>query len=207
MKHKPEALISASAVGYYGDRGEEVLTEASEPGRGFLADTCVEWEREAGRAAEFGLRVVQVRIGIVLGKEGGALRKMLAPFRLGLGGKFGSGRQWMPWIEGDDLVRMIVFAADTRSISGALNGTSPEPVRNAQFTEEVGRALKRPAKLAVPGFALKLGLGEMSEAVLASARAIPEAAESAGFTFEFPKLSGALRHALSSGREEEGTSR
>ncbi|HEX7362363.1 MAG TPA: TIGR01777 family oxidoreductase [Bryobacteraceae bacterium] len=196
LKHKPDALISASALGYYGDGGEEVLTEASRPGRGFLPDVCVEWEREADRATEFGLRVVRVRIGIVLGKEGGALRKMLAPFRMGLGGRFGSGRQWMSWIEADDLVRMIVFAADTPSVSGPLNGVSPEPVRNAQFSEEVGRALHRPAKLAVPAFALKLGLGEMSEVMLASARAIPEAAQNAGFTFAFPKLDGALRQSL-----------
>lgn len=196
LKHKPDTLISASALGYYGDRGEEVLTEASRPGSGFLPDLCVEWEREADRAAEFGLRVVRVRIGIVLGKEGGALRKMLAPFRIGLGGRFGSGRQWMSWIEADDLVRMIVFAADTPSVSGPLNGVSPEPVRNAQFSEEVGHALHRPAKLAVPAFALKLGLGEMSDVMLASTRAIPEAAENAGFTFAFPKLDGALRQAL-----------
>ncbi|MGH9583500.1 MAG: TIGR01777 family oxidoreductase, partial [Bryobacteraceae bacterium] len=196
LKHKPQTLISASAVGYYGDRGDEVLTEASAPGHDFLADLCAAWEREAARAAEFGMRVVSVRIGVVLGREGGALPKMLRPFRLGLGGRLGSGRQWMSWIDADDLIRLIVFAAETPAVSGALNGSSPRPVRSAEFTEELARALRRPAKLAVPAFALKLLLGEMSEVVLASTRAAPEAAQRAGFGFEFSDLAGALRHVV-----------
>lgn len=196
LKHKPEVLVSAAAIGYYGDRGEEVLTEESAPGKGFLPDLCIEWEREAKRAAEFGLRVVSVRIGVVLGKEGGALPKMLRPFRLGLGGRVASGRQWMSWIDADDLVRILVFAAETPSISGPLNGTSPQPVRNAEFTGELARALRRPARMAVPAFALKLSLGEMSEVLLASERVIPEAAQKAGFSFEFSDLRAALRHAL-----------
>lgn len=196
MKHKPQTLISASAVGYYGDRGEEVLTEASAPGGDFLAGLCAEWEREAERAKEFGLRVVIVRIGMALGKEGGALAKMLRTFRLGFGGNLGSGRQWMSWIDADDLVRLIVFAAETPSVSGPLNGVSPQPVRNAEFTAELGRVLRRPAKMTVPAFVLKFGFGEMSEVLLASQHVVPEAAQTAGFEFAFPDLASALRHAL-----------
>jgi uncharacterized protein (TIGR01777 family) len=137
LRYKPSILVSASAVGLYGDRGDEILTEASEAGSGFLADVCVEWEREAARAAEFGLRVVSVRIATVLGRDGGALPQMLTPFRLGLGGRFGSGKQWMPWIHVNDLVRLFLFAADSQ-VSGPLNGCSPQPVTNAEFTS-VGR--------------------------------------------------------------------
>ena len=131
LKHKPKVLASASAVGYYGNRGDDVVTEASGPGCGFLADVCVEWEREADLAKVVGLRVVHVRIGIVLGPGGGALGKMLKPFQFGLGGTLGNGRQWMPWIHRDDLARMFQFAAETETVSGAWNGTAPEPVTNA----------------------------------------------------------------------------
>lgn len=193
VKYGPRVLISASAIGYYGDRGDEILTEASAPGRGFLADVCVEWEREAQRATEFGVRVVQMRSAVVLGRDGGALSKMLGPFRLGLGGKLGGGRQWMSWIDIHDLIRLMVFAAETSSISGPLNGSSPQPVRNADFTQELGRVMHRPAKMAVPAFALKLALGEMAESVLGSTRVIPDAALRAGFAFEYPHLGAALR--------------
>jgi len=196
MRHKPATLISASAVGYYGDRGDEVLTEDSAPGSDFLADLCVEWEREAQRAGEIGLRVIPIRIAMVLGKGGGALPQMLQPFRWGLGGKFGDGRQWMSWIHVRDLIRLIVFAAETPAISGPLNASSPNPVRNAEFAEELGQAVHRPAKLTIPRFAMKLALGEMAESVLASTRAIPKAAQQAGFAFEFPELGAALREAV-----------
>jgi len=196
MRHKPATLISASAVGYYGNRGDEVLTEESAPGSDFLADLCVEWEREAQRAAEIGLRVIPIRIAMVLGKGGGALPQMLQPFRWGLGGKFGDGRQWMSWIHVRDLIRLIVFAAETPAISGPLNASSPNPVRNAEFTEELGQAVHRPAKLTIPRFAMKLALGEMAEFVLASTRVIPKAAQQAGFSFEFPELGAALREAV-----------
>jgi uncharacterized protein (TIGR01777 family) len=193
LKHRPEVLISASAIGYYGDRGDDILTEASAPGHGFLADVCVGWEQEAQRASEFGLRVVPVRIAMVLGRDSRAVAKMLRPFRMGLGGKLGSGRQWMSWIDVHDLIRLIVFAVETPAVSGPLNGSSPHPVRNADFTQALGRALHRPAKMAVPAFALKLILGEMADFVLGSARVVPDAAQRAGFAFENPDLGPVLR--------------
>lgn len=196
LKHKPAVLVSGSAVGYYGDRGEEVLTESSVPGNGFLADLCVQWEREAVRAREFGVRVAPIRTATVLGREGGALKKMLTPFRLGIGGTFGSGKQWMPWIHIDDLVRLLIFAAGTDSVSGPLNGGSPQPVTNTQFTHALAQALHRPAVLPVPRFALKLALGEMAEFLFSSARVIPEATERSSFEFKYPQLDAALRAAL-----------
>jgi len=196
LKHKPSVLVSASAVGYYGDRGDEVLTESSASGNGFLAELCIQWEREALRAREFGVRVVPIRIATVLGREGGALKKMLTPFRLGIGGPFGSGKQWMPWIHIDDLARLFIFAAGTDSVSGPLNGGSPQPVTNAQFTRALAQALHRPAVLPVPKFALKLALGEMVEFLFSSARVIPEATLQSGFEFTYPQLDAALRAAL-----------
>ncbi len=196
LKHRPSVLVSASAVGYYGHRGDEVLTETSAPGTGFLADLCVQWENEALRAQEIGVGVVPIRIATVLGPEGGALKKMLVPFRLGIGGKFGNGKQWMPWIHVDDLVRLLVFAATTPSVMGPLNGSSPHPVTNAQFTRALGRALRRPAILPIPKFALKLALGEMAEFLFASLKVIPEATEQAGFQFEHPEIDEALRDLL-----------
>jgi hypothetical protein len=196
LKHKPSVLVNASAVGYYGDRGDEILTEASGPGSGFLAELCVDWEREAFRAAEFGLRVSVVRTGVVLGREGGALRQMLPPFRWGLGGQFGSGRQWMPWIHVRDLIRLFVFAAEANQIGGPINASAPKPVRNAEFTRELARALHRPALFAIPRFALRAALGEMTEFLFASSHMVPKAPEDAGFQFEFRSLDSALRDLL-----------
>ena len=196
LRHRPSVLVSASAVGYYGNRGDEVLTESSPPGQDFLARVCVEWEQEALRARDSNLRVATVRIAAVLGRDGGALKQMLPSFRLGLGGQFGSGRQWMPWIHVHDLVRLLVFAAETESASGALNGGSPEAVTNAQFTKALARTLHRPALLRIPRFAMRLALGEASDFLFASLRVVPEAARHAGFTFEYPQLDVALEHLL-----------
>jgi uncharacterized protein (TIGR01777 family) len=200
LRHKPRVLVSASAVGYYGDRRDEVLTENSGPGTGFLAALCQEWEREAERATELGLRVVRIRTGIVLAQEGGALAQMLRPFRLGLGGTLGDGNQWMSWIHRDDLVRMFQWAAENEAVTGALNGTSPEPVTNRDFTRTLAQALHRPAVIPVPKFALHVALGEMVDFLFDSIRAVPSAAESHGFSFLYGRLDDALRSALSSER-------
>jgi uncharacterized protein (TIGR01777 family) len=195
-KYPPKVLVSASAVGYYGDRGDELLTEASPPGSGFLPDVCVQWEREALEAVNLGVRVAMVRIGIVLGSGGGALQKMLPAFKAGVGGKLGSGRQWMPWIHLKDLVNLFLFAAATAGLSGPVNGTSPEPVRNSDFTEALARTLHRPAVMPVPAFALKLLMGEMAGVTLESQRAVPAVARDAGFKHEFTDVSSALADVL-----------
>jgi uncharacterized protein len=192
LKHKPAVLVSASAVGYYGDRGEETLTEYDKPGGDFLAQLCVDWEREAYRATDFGLRVVLVRIAPALGREGGALPKMLLPFKLGLGGKFGNGQQWMSWIHLEDLVRLLIFAAENRCAAGPLNGSSPNPVTNAQFTKTLAHAVHRPAIFPAPRFVLRLALGEMSTFLLNSSRVLPRATEWAGFEFQHAELKAAL---------------
>jgi uncharacterized protein (TIGR01777 family) len=191
----PKTLISASAVGYYGSRGDEILMESSAPGSGYLAEVCVEWEREAQSARAAGVRVVPVRIGVVLDPRGGALQKMLPPFRMGVGGKIAGGRHWMSWIHIDDLVG-IMIAALSNSWNGPVNGVSPQPVTNADFTQALARAVKRPAIFPVPAAGLKLLFGEMSEVLLASQRVVPNQAESAGFRFRFPELSGALTNLL-----------
>lgn len=195
MKRPPEALISASAVGYYGSRGDEILKESDAPAKDWLAEVCVEWEREAGAAAQGGTRVVTIRTGLVLDPRGGALQQMLPPFRLGGGARLGSGRQWMPWIHLADLASLFQFVVET-PVRGPFNGVSPNPVTNAEFTRELARVLHRPALLALPGFALKLMYGEMSEVMLASQRVVPAAAESAGFRFRFPQLAPALANLL-----------
>jgi len=199
LKHKPKVLVSASAVGYYGNRGDDVLTEASGPGSGFLADVCVEWEREADGAREFGLRVVHIRIGIVLGPDGGALAKMLPPVQFGLGGRLGDGRQWMPWIHRADLVRMFEFAAETETVAGAWNGTAPEPVTNAAFMKTLGRVMGRPALFPAPKFLVREAFGEMAEVLFNSVRAVPAAPEKGGFSFEYRELEPALRAVLHKG--------
>jgi hypothetical protein len=196
LQHKPAVLITASAVGYYGDRGDEVLTEDSAPGKDFLAQLCVDWEQEATRAREFGVRVARIRIGIVLGRDGGALKQMLMPFRLGIGGRLGNGRQWMPWVHVDDLIRLFVFAAENASIEGSLNGTSPEPVTNAEFTRRLAQVLHRPAIFPVPKFALKIRFGELADFMLASARVVPEAPTRSGFKFVYPELGAAFEELL-----------
>jgi uncharacterized protein (TIGR01777 family) len=187
----PRVLVSASAVGYYGSRGNERLTESSDPGQGFLEEICQEWEHEALKAEDFGVRVICLRNGLVLGK-GGGLAKMMLPFKLGIGGKIGDGQQWMPWIHIDDAVGLIEFAISSSRLRGPVNATAPNPVTNAEFTRELAHALHRPAILPVPKFALHLLFGEMAKIVYASQQVIPEAAVRAGYQFRFPKLAGAL---------------
>lgn len=178
----PSAFISASAIGYYGNRGDELLTEDSSPGEGFLPEVSVAWERAAHPAAEAGIRTVHPRIGIVLSRNGGALAKMRLPFKLGLGGTIGSGNQYMSWITLDDLVSVFLFALDNESISGAVNAVSPTPVTNREFTKTLARVLSRPAIFPVPAFAVKLALGEMADALLlASTRVISTRLENTAF--------------------------
>jgi uncharacterized protein (TIGR01777 family) len=193
LAKKPSVLLAASAVGIYGSRGDELLTETSAAGSGFLAGLSKEWETEARAAESFGVRVVNLRFGVILGREGGAFPKMAAPFRYGVGGRLGSGRQWTPWVHVDDAADLILFALDNTSVRGAVNVVAPNPVTNADFTKLLAAALHRPAFLTVPVFTLKLTLGQMSEAVVASLRVIPAAADSAGFRFKYPELEPALR--------------
>lgn len=193
---RPAVLISASAIGIYGPRGDETLSESSAAGSGFLEDVTAAWEREARGASDFGVRVVNPRIGIVLGKEGGALERMLPAFKAGVGGKLAGGRQWMSWIHVEDVVGMILFALDHGDVQGAMNATAPNPVTNAEFTRELGSALHRPAVFPVPSLALKLLFGEMSEVLVASQRVLPVAALRWGYSFRFPELAGALQAVL-----------
>ena len=192
-EHPPPVLISASAIGYYGSRGDEILTETSKPGADFLAQVVIGWEREARSAEQFGVRVVPLRFGAVLGRGGGALKKILLPFRLGLGGRLGSGQQWMSWIHLDDLIALIGFAIESEQCKGVMNAVAPHPVTNDEFTHDLARALHRPAVFPVPEFGLKLLYGEMSQVILGSQRVIPEAALQAGFQFRFAELGPALR--------------
>lgn len=203
LSRRPHTLICASAIGLYGSRGDEVLTETSAPGSDFLAQVVIDWEKAAVLAEALGIRVARLRFGMVLGKDGGAMAKMLPPFRLGVGGRLGSGRQWTSWIHIDDLIRLILFTLATPAAGGAINATAPEPVTNAEFTRELGAALHRPAILPVPKFALKLLFGEMAGMLLASQRVIPAAAQKAGFEFEYPKLAPTLRRLLTEGSEAQ----
>lgn len=193
---KPGVLVSASAVGYYGDRGDEELTESAAPAHDFLADVCVAWEQEAHAADALGVRVVTARTGIVLGAGGGALGKMLPPFKLGAGGPLGSGRQWMPWVHVTDLARLYVHAADTASIRGPMNAVAPNPVRNSEFTKALGRQLHRPAFMPAPYIGLRILFGEFAQVLFASQRVIPRVAVDTGFVFQFPDIAGALREIL-----------
>lgn len=191
LEFKPSVLVSSSAIGYYGDRGDELLTEESSPGSDFLAQVCRDWEQEAIQARDFGLRVVPIRTGIVLGRDGGALKQMLPPFRMGFGGKLGDGKQWMSWIHVDDLVRLYAFAAENPEVNAPLNGVRAA-ITNAAFTRELGRALHRPTLLPIPKFGLKAAFGEMSEVLLSSARVVPQRTEEAGFRYKYNDLSAAL---------------
>jgi hypothetical protein len=195
QRRKPTVLVCASAIGIYGSRGDEVITETSTTGADFLAELCREWEQEAGAAEALGLRVAKIRIGIALGKEGGALEKMLPPFRAFVGGKIASGKQWMSWIHVDDVVGIICHALEN-PVSGVLNGTSPTPVTNEKFTSELASALHRPALFPVPAFALKLIFGEMSQLLIGGQRVLPKATEAAGYRFQHPDLAEALRNLL-----------
>ncbi|HBY62107.1 MAG TPA: TIGR01777 family protein [Solibacterales bacterium] len=193
---RPPVLVSASAIGYYGDRADKMLSESAKPGHGFLPETCVEWERMADLGEALGIRVVKLRIGVVLDPRGGALAKMLPPFRAGVGGRVGSGKQWMSWIHRDDLVSLIRFAIESSTLRGPVNATAPNPETNSGFSLQLGRALRRPALFPLPALALKLLFGEMSEVLLASQRVIPKAATDAGFAFRFPALPAALADLL-----------
>lgn len=186
-------LVNASAVGYYGDRGDAVVTEQTPPANTFLGQLSVDWEAEARQAEKAGARVVLLRIGIVLGEGGGALEKMVTPFRLFIGGPLGSGRQWFPWIHRDDVVGMIVWALENPQVRGPLNVTAPNPVTMREFARTLGRVLHRPSFAPAPGFALKLLLGEFAGSLLTGQRAIPEAAQRLGYQWKYPDLEGALR--------------
>ncbi|HKX00308.1 MAG TPA: TIGR01777 family oxidoreductase [Bryobacteraceae bacterium] len=191
MARRPEVLICASAIGIYGNRGDEILTESSPIGSGFLANVCRDWEHECDLAEPLGVRVVKIRIGIVLGRHGGALERMLPPFRAFVGGKLGVGAQWMSWVHIDDLVGIISHAI-THPIRGAVNATSPNPVRNSEFTQQLAATLHRPAIVPVPAIGLRLLFGQMSQILLDSQRVLPKAVESSGYRFAFPNLSDAL---------------
>jgi uncharacterized protein (TIGR01777 family) len=199
LGHPPTVLVSASAVGFYGDRGDEVLTEESTGGTGFLAGVCRAWEVATEPAGQAGIRVVRLRSGVVLSSGGGALARQLPLFRYGIGGRLGSGRQWLSWITLADEVRAILHALDEPAVQGAVNATAPEPVTNRVFTRALGQALHRPSVLAVPGFALGVVLGPdlASEMVLAGQRVLPAKLTTTGFTFEEPRIDSALAALLS----------
>jgi hypothetical protein len=197
LRPKPAVLVCASAIGIYGSRGDEVLTESSPPGSGFLPEVCLAWEKAAQPAIDAGIRVVHLRFGVVLSPHGGALAKMLPVFRAGLGGQLGSGRQWLSWVTLPDVIRVIEFALNTANLSGAVNAVSPNPVTSAEFTRSLGRAIHRPTLLRVPAVALRLAFGEMAEAtILGSERVMPARLEEVGFQFEFPDLAAGLQAIL-----------
>ena len=198
LKSPPKTLVCASAIGFYGHRGEERLDESSMVGSGYLADVCKEWESEAQEAEKLGLRVVRLRIGVVLSKKGGALAKMLLPFKLGVGGIIGSGKQYWSWIGLNDLIRIISFCIENEAASGAVNAVSPNPMTNYDFTKAVGAVLHRPTIFPMPAFAAKLALGEMADdLLLSSVRVEPHKLQSLGFQFAQPDLTSCLKHELS----------
>jgi len=197
-ERRPRVLVSASAIGYYGDRGDTILEEDASPGDDFLARVCVGWEREALRAETLGVRVVPLRIGLVMSRDGGALAPMLPLFRMGLGGTMGPGTQWWPWIHLDDLVGLIRHAIDSEA-RGPLNATAPEPVTQRDFSTTLARVLHRPAFLPAPTFALRAALGEFAAELLASRRVVPKRTLQSGFTFRFPELEGCLADVLGRG--------
>ena len=204
LKRPPRVLVAVSGVGYYGNQGDAPLTEESPPGSGFLAEVCREWEAAADPARAAGIRVVHPRLGVVLAGQGGALPRMALPFRLGVGGVIGSGRQYWSWIALTDVVRTIELALVVETLVGAVNAVAPTPVTNRELTRALGRALGRPTLVPVPAFAVRLLLGEMGQALLLdSARVLPRRLERAGFRFRHPDLDGALRAALS-GRSRRG---
>ena len=197
LSDAPRVFVSASAIGYYGDRADEVLTEESKAGDDFLSRVCQEWEAEAVKAEALRMRVVRTRFGIILAKHGGALPQMMRPFKFGAGGRIGSGQQWMSWITLDDVVGVLCHALENRAMSGAVNVVSPQPVRNADFAKELGRAMHRPAMLPAPAFALELVLGEMAEALLLSSqRVMPSRLQQLGYRFLHASLPAALASIL-----------
>jgi uncharacterized protein (TIGR01777 family) len=189
---RPRVLVNASAVGIYGDRGDEILEDTAAAGSGYLADLCRDWEAAADHVAALGLRVMKWRIGVVLGRGGAAFKQMVQPFRLGLGGRLGPGTQWMPWIHVEDLAASMLHGIGHASLVGPVNGSAPEPERNADFTRKLAKALKRPAFMTVPPFALKLALGDFSSAALSSLRAVPRVLLESGYRFRYPTLEMAL---------------
>jgi len=191
-KRPPGVLVSASAVGYYGEQGEREITEDTPPTPGFTHDLCAAWEREAARAAALGVRLCIPRIGVVLDRDGGALAKMLPAFRMGAGGRLGSGQHWFPWIHREDMAAILQWLLETPAASGAYNASAPNPVTNEGFTRSLGRALGRPTVLPMPAAALKLLFGEMSELLLVSDRMVPRRLLQEGFQFRYPNLDGAL---------------
>jgi uncharacterized protein (TIGR01777 family) len=197
LKNPPEVLVTASAVGFYGNRGDAILDEDSAIGQGYFSELCAAWEEAARPAVEAGIRVVHLRFGMVLGPDGGALARLVPMFRLGLGGRLGNWRQWMSWVSEADAVSAVLFALEHSMLSGAVNVVSPQPVTNAEFTRELGRAVHRPAVMTAPAFALRLAFGEMAdEALLASTRAVPKRLLESGFTFRHPALTEAFEAAL-----------
>jgi uncharacterized protein (TIGR01777 family) len=200
LSKRPSVLINASAIGYYGPRGDEKLTEADPPGRDFLAEVCRAWEDAADRATAHGVRVVRLRIGVVLGADGGALAKMVPPFRLFLGGPIGSGRQWMSWIHRDDLIGLTGWALTNSAVRGPINATAPTPVTMREFARRVGQVLHRPSWAPVPGAVVKLLLGEVAEVLLTGQRVMPEAALRLGYRFQYRDLTAALEACLGPGR-------
>jgi uncharacterized protein len=195
-ERRPRALVASSAVGFYGPRGSEPIDEEAGPGRDFLAEVCVAWEREAERAAKLGVRVVRVRTGVVLDRSGGALAKMLMPFQLGIGGPVAGGRQYMPWIHADDVVGIFAEALADERWEGAVNASAPVPVSNRDFSRALGRALRRPALLPVPGLGLRVLYGEMAQIVTGGVRAVPAKPLMLGYAYRHPELDEALRAAL-----------
>ena len=191
-KQKPKFLINASAVGYYGPHGDEMITEETPPGNDFLGQLCRDWEEEAIKAEELGMRVVRLRIGIVLGTGGGALAKMTKPFKFFVGGTLGSGEQWMPWIHMDDLIGLILQIMEQAQVSGPVNATAPNPIRNKDFCQILAKVMHRPCWAPVPGFALRFVLGDMAEMLLTGQRVMPAAAEKFGYQFRYRDLQPAL---------------
>lgn len=197
LANKPKTFVCASAIGYYGNRGDDILSEDEPPANDFLGEVSVAWERESSRAETFGMRVVNLRIGIILTPEGGALERMLTPFKMGVGGRVGSGKQFVSWIALDDVIRALTFAVENENLRGAVNATAPNPVRNAEFAEVLGKTLNRPAIIPTPEFALRLMFGELADALLfSSTRVVPTKLLQAGFSFEFENVENALRHLL-----------
>jgi uncharacterized protein (TIGR01777 family) len=193
---RPKILVNASAIGYYGPRDDEELNEDSPPGSDFLAKLCIEWEKAARAAESSGVRVAFVRVGIVLDKEGGALAKLLTPFRLGAGGPVGSGRQWMSWIHHADIVRLFLLALDNPQAQGTLNGTAPDPVTNRDFSKVLGRVLHRPSFVWTPALALRVMLGEAATLVVTGQRVLPTRSSALGYAFQYPELPAALTQIL-----------
>ena len=197
LKHPPKTFVCASAIGYYGDRPNELVDESSAPGKGFLSDVCIEWEEATGAAASAGTRVVRTRFGIILDATGGALEKMLTPFKLGVGGRIGDGTQWMSWIAHEDVTAALRFVIDNAALEGPVNFVAPAPVTNTEFTETLGKVLSKPTVFPMPAFAARLAFGEMADALLLSSTKVdPKKLLEGGFKFKYPELRSALTHIL-----------